>query len=297
MKRVNYAKVLRDVRMKEKVVMPDQLRCRVAWMLVVAFCASAVWLGADAQAQRSRRPSRRITNPVRQQSVPPPSLAGKPTGTEAQVVRTAEETAAEENRVESSRPQTGAPRSSSITEAEPETVQRTVNRLSAQVTKLTEELTQLKDQQRAMVDLERLTRTEQRAESLRTQLREIVEKEANLQARAEQIEFELRPEQLERRSALVGTVRPDEVRDQMRQQLESERTRLRTQLNLYETSRVRLEITVVNADAEVDRLRARLDTASSQTSDTTTKNNAGVQPPTNTSLPPQEDARPPEIPR
>lgn len=281
-------------------MMGKRLMCRVAWVLVAGFCAGAVWFGADAQAQERRRPSRRTTNPVRQQRVPPPSVAGTPTETEAQIVRTAEETAAEESRVESSQRPVGGRRSAITevgTEAEPETVQRTVNRLSAQVTKLTEELTQIKDQQRAMVDLERLTRAEQRAESLRTQLREIVEKEANLQARAEQIEFELRPEQIERRSALVGTVRPDEVRDQIRRQLENEKTRLRTQLNLYETSRARLETTVINADAEVDRLRARLDAASSQTSDTTTKNNTAVQPPTNTSAPPQEDPRPPEIPR
>ncbi len=287
--------------MEEEVVIQKSLMCRVAWVLVAGFCAGAVGCGADAQAQGRRRPSRRITNPVRQQRVPPPSVAGTPTGTEAQIVRTAEEAAAEENRVESSQRPVGGRRSTTTgvgTEAEPETVQRTVNRLSAQVTKLTEELTQLKDQQRAMVDLERLTRTEQRAESLRAQLREIVEKEVNLQARAEQIEFELQPEQIERRSALVGTVRPDEVRDQIRRQLESERTRLRTQLSLYETSRARLETTVINADAEVDRLRARLDADSSQTSDTTTKNNAGVQLPPNTSSPPpQEDPRPPEIPR
>ena len=276
------------------------LMFRVAWVLVAGSCWGAAWFGADAQAQGQRRPSRRITSPVRQQPIPSPSGVGTPTETEAQIVRTAEENVAEENRGNSSQQPVGG-RRSTVTEVgtEPETVQRTVNRLSAQVTKLTEELTQLKDQQRAMVDLERLTRAEQRAENLRTQLREIVEKEANLQARAEQIEFELRPEQLERRSALVGTVRPDEVRDQMRRQLENEKTRLGTQLNLYETSRARLETTVVNADAEVDRLRARLDAASSQTSDTTTRNDAAVPPSTNTPAPtpPQEDPRSPEIPR
>ena len=274
----------------------NRLMYRAAWMLIAAFCVITVWLAVGAQAQQRRRPSRRITNPVRAQRIPTPPSASTPIEPEPQVVRTADESVAEGNNAVSNRPPASAPRSSA-SEAEPETMQRTVNRLSAQVTKLTEELTQLRDQQRAMVDLERLTRAEQRAEGLRTQLREIVEKESNLQARAEQIEFELQPEQIERRAAVVGTTRPDEVRQQIRRQLESERTRLRTQLNLYETSRARLETTVVNADAEVDRLRARLDAASLQTSDTTTKNNAEVPSPTNTSSPPPEETRPPEIPR
>src|SRR3712207_7798680 len=47
-----------------------------------------------------------------------------------------------------------------------------------------------KADQRAMFDLERLTRAEQRAEDLRRQLREITDKEFQLQERIAEIDYE-----------------------------------------------------------------------------------------------------------
>ena len=51
------------------------------------------------------------------------------------------------------------------------------------------------------------------------------------------------------------------MRDAIAQQLERERTRIKKQLELLGTSRSRLETAVGTADAEVERLRQRVDAA------------------------------------
>jgi hypothetical protein len=140
-------------------------------------------------------------------------------------------------------------------------MRRTVSELSSQVTKLSDKLTQMEQQQRTLVDLERLSRAEVRAENLRTQLRDVQEKEGALQARLEQIEYGLKPENIERSVSTSGSTRPEEAREARRVMLENDKTRTRTQLDLYVTSRQRLETAIVNADMEVDRLRKRLDEA------------------------------------
>jgi chromosome segregation ATPase len=114
-------------------------------------------------------------------------------------------------------------------------------------------------QQRTLVDMERLSRAETRAENFRTQLRDVQTKEADLQARADQIEFDLRPENIERASQTFGSTRPEEVRDARRRQLENERERVRSQLQLLAQSRARLETAIANADAEADTIRTRME--------------------------------------
>ncbi|MDQ3684665.1 MAG: hypothetical protein M3430_03575 [Acidobacteriota bacterium] len=215
----------------------------------------------DVQAQRRRnRQSRRVTNPVRTQRAPRPT---PPVSTQnlpdPAVVSTSEESAAEsvnpQNRATTSR----TTRANRTSENDSETLRRTVNELSGQVTKLSEDLGQMREQQRALVNLERLTRAEQRAESLRSQLRDVTDKEFALQERAAQIEDELRSENIERRAALIGTLRPAELREQIQRTLERERERVRAQVQLLTTSRTRLEGAVGSADTEVERIRALID--------------------------------------
>jgi chromosome segregation ATPase len=140
-------------------------------------------------------------------------------------------------------------------------MQDTINALSTQVGTLNETLTKMREEQKSMLDMERLTRAETRAESLRAQLRDVLEKSSNLQARVEEIDYAVKPENIERAVGVYGTTRPEELREARRRQLESERTRLQTQLATLETSRVRLELAIATADREVDMLRERLDKA------------------------------------
>jgi hypothetical protein len=94
-----------------------------------------------------------------------------------------------------------------------------------------------------------------RAEDLRAQLRDVIAKEAELQARAEQIERDLQPENIARSTALIGTTRTDEVREQRRRQLETEKSSVRAQLDQLAISRARLEATIATVEGEADRLR------------------------------------------
>jgi chromosome segregation ATPase len=56
----------------------------------------------------------------------------------------------------------------------------------------------------------------------------------------------------------MGTLRPEEVRESRKRQLENERSRLQAQLKILENGKNRLEVSSANADAEVDNLRAKL---------------------------------------
>jgi chromosome segregation ATPase len=139
-----------------------------------------------------------------------------------------------------------------------EDIQQTITTLSNQVNRLNDKLSQMQEDDRYQLDMERLTRAEQRAEQVRSQLIETQSKMADLESRLEQVEYYLKPENIERSTQGMGTVHPEEARESRRKQLESERSRLQAQLKLLETSKTRLETSVANADAEVDNLRMKL---------------------------------------
>ena len=219
---------------------------RAALALLVAGFAFA----PDAQSQR-RRTSRRTTNPARPQPVQAPNLPDEPA-----VVSTADDTQPATPRRTTSR--TRQQQQQSV-QSENEQLRGTVRELSGQVEQLSGQLNQMKADQKAIFDLERLTRAEQRAEQLRTQLREVTDKEFQLQERLAEIEYESRPDSIQRRAALIGSLNPSAVRDAIGQQLERERTRINKQLELLATSRTRLEASVATADAEVERLRQRVE--------------------------------------
>lgn len=106
--------------------------------------------------------------------------------------------------------------------------------------------------------LELLTRAEQRAELLRRQLLELVEKETAFRTRLVQLEEDLRPESIDRSVSLIGTTRTPELRDTRRRVLENERRGVESLLQQTAQGRVRLEDDVRQADALVSRLRQRL---------------------------------------
>lgn len=88
----------------------------------------------------------------------------------------------------------------------------------------------------------------QTAEKLRAQLREVQAKEAELQTRAKQLEEGLKPENIERSLAGVGSTRPEELRELRRRQLNIEKTSVLTQLEQLAAQRARLETAITTAD-------------------------------------------------
>ncbi len=114
-------------------------------------------------------------------------------------------------------------------------------------------------QKQLLMNLDILTRAESRAESLRKQLFEIVEKENSTNARVEQIAVESRGEVIDRTVALMGSLRPEELRDQRRKSLQTEKTNLENLLAQIQTNRLALETSVQKADALVEKIRTKLD--------------------------------------
>ncbi len=103
-----------------------------------------------------------------------------------------------------------------------------------------------------------LAQAEQRAEMLRRQLLELIEKETSYRTRIAQIEEDMRPENVERALNPYGTTRTAEMRDTRRRVLETERRGFQSLLLLTVENRSRLEEEVKQADALVNRLRSRL---------------------------------------
>lgn len=95
------------------------------------------------------------------------------------------------------------------------------------------------------------------AEKLRAQLLEVQAKEQDLQVRAQQLDEALKPENIERSLAGVGSTRPEELREARRRQLQIERDSITSQLQVLETSRMRLEAAIRDADARAYQDSAR----------------------------------------
>lgn len=220
----------------------------IAACLVVSFCL----IEADAQTRRKRR-TRRASPPVARPVITNPPIAPSESSAEGDVkiISTADST---QDATEATDPK----KAKTAASPEKEEMQQTITTLSSQVNKLNDRLTSMQEDDRYQLDMERLTRAEQRAEQLRGQLMDIQTKIGDYQSKLEGIDWALRPENIESAGAGYGSTRPEQAREARKKQLESEKSRVMTQLKLAETSKSRLEVAVSNADAEVDHLRAKL---------------------------------------
>lgn len=100
------------------------------------------------------------------------------------------------------------------------------------------------------------TAADRQVEALRAQLRDVTNKQAQFQAREQQLDEELKPENIERSLASVGTTDATALRDQRRQQLEREKAAVEEQLQSLASSHSQLESSIASAEAEAVRLRA-----------------------------------------
>jgi len=85
-------------------------------------------------------------------------------------------------------------------------------------------------------------------DQLRVQLIEVQEKEGALRIRLQQLDEDLKPENIERVFAGIGSTRPEELREARRRQLTNERESVKAQLKLAEQTRTRLETAIVTAE-------------------------------------------------
>lgn len=151
---------------------------------------------------------------------------------------------------------------------EPETVDDKLDRANTRIKELSARIKSLEKgqksdydekQKRLLLNLDILTRAEQRAESLRKQLFDMVEKESALKSKLDQIENDIRPEVIERQVSFAGTLRPEELRDMKRKNLEIERKNIQNILDQLQLTRANIETSVQRADAMVEKLRFKLE--------------------------------------
>src|SRR5262249_361374 len=88
------------------------------------------------------------------------------------------------------------------------------------------------------------------AARLRAQLIDLQDKEAQSKIHLEELDFALKPENIERQTSGYGSVHPEELRELRRKQLQAEKDRVLAQLDLLATSRTRLEAAIAEADAK-----------------------------------------------
>ena len=246
--------------------MQSQFIRKSAFLIAVLVAISFCLIDADAQTRRRRR-QRRVVRPVITNPVITPAEEQK-TDSGDKIISTADENPeAQENETIQS-PETKPVKGKTVTKpaANGEEIQQTINSLSNQVNRLNDKLGQMQETDQALMDMERLSRAEQRAEALRSQQVEVESKLADLQSRLEDTEYNLKPENIERDMATYGSTRPEVARDARRRKLESDRARILAQMKILETSRVRLESAVATADMEVDLLRRRLELRRAQES-------------------------------
>jgi len=93
--------------------------------------------------------------------------------------------------------------------------------------------------------------------TMRAQLLAMQGKEDDLRTRLAQLDEAIKPENIERSLAGVGSTRPEELREQRRRQLSIERDGVMAQLQTLETGRVRLETAIANAEAQAYQESAR----------------------------------------
>src|SRR5215813_933955 len=87
------------------------------------------------------------------------------------------------------------------------------------------------------------------AASLRAKLAEAQSRQAELQQRLQELDEALKPENIQNSLAGVGSVHPEQLRDQRRRQLEKEKAGVNTQLEQLANSQRRLEKAIADADA------------------------------------------------
>jgi hypothetical protein len=90
----------------------------------------------------------------------------------------------------------------------------------------------------------------EQAQKLRGDLSQLHDREAEIKMRLTELEYELKPENIERHFAGVGSVHPEELREARRKQLQLEKDRLVGQLSEIDQNQARLETEIQISDSK-----------------------------------------------
>src|SRR3954463_15562865 len=89
----------------------------------------------------------------------------------------------------------------------------------------------------------------QNLQDLRAQLNDVQNRQAELKIRLEQLNYDLKPENIERFFNGYGSTRPEELREARRKQLQLEKDRVVAQLDQLASSAIQLETAITNEQA------------------------------------------------
>ncbi|HMG73416.1 MAG TPA: hypothetical protein VK582_07940 [Pyrinomonadaceae bacterium] len=146
-------------------------------------------------------------------------------------------------------------------QTECEQLRKNVQQLTADVDQLKRKVADLDKYRQIDYLRDLLMKEEQRAEALQAQIQDLIEKESPLQTRIDQLDEQLRPENIDQALAGVGSMRPEEAKDALRRRLGNEKRRVQAQLDLLHQSQTRLQASLATADMSILRLRLRLSEA------------------------------------
>jgi hypothetical protein len=105
---------------------------------------------------------------------------------------------------------------------------------------------------------EQLEKEEQRGENLQQRLLAIAEKDAPLSARLDEINHLNRPDVIDKNLAGIGSVHPEDAREDVRKALTNEKTRIQTQLDLLKQDQRRTQASLATTDVAIQRLKQKL---------------------------------------
>ena len=141
-----------------------------------------------------------------------------------------------------------------------EQLRNSVKQLTTENERLRTKVTELERRLKNQSIRDRMTQEEQRAESLEEQLFSIAKEEANLQTQLEEVNEQLRPENIDQ-LPVYGSLRPEQVRESTRRKLTNQQTRIQTQLQLLQQSRTRIHSSITVTDMLIQNLRSQMQAA------------------------------------
>lgn len=205
----------------------------------VVFCLIALVLFSTTLfAQKPRRTPKPLATPL-------PTLSG------AEIISRAGDY---DDSSSTETPTQTTPKTGSTTDTKLKSLSQRVNKLEAAKPSDADE-----KQRRMLLNLDILTRAEQRSESLRKQLFEMIEKENDTKTRLDEIDIQSRAENIERVVQVAGSLRPEEVRETRRKSLEAERTNLASLLAQIQSAKATISTSLEKADSMVEKLRTKLE--------------------------------------
>ncbi len=90
----------------------------------------------------------------------------------------------------------------------------------------------------------------EQGQKLRSELSQLHDREAEIKIRLTELEYNLKPENIERHFAGIGSLHPEELREARRRQLQLEKDRLVGQLSEIDQNQARLETEIQIADSK-----------------------------------------------